>query len=96
MDALIWVNDCEGNFGPSFESALTKRLGFFYPFDYEGDGDIDFINARGMIIESSGNSDCRPGEGGGGDYIDFSVLLNVRPEAIRHPKVFKDGFEPQD
>lgn len=96
LDALVWVNDCSGHYAPVFETALTKRLGWYLPFDYEGDGDMDFIYAWVITIEMADNSDCRPEEGGGGDYIDFSILLNVRPEEIRFPAMFRDGFESQN
>jgi len=83
QDAPIWLNDCSGNF--SFASqvryVLPKPGSVYTPFDYDGDGDTDYLSAITQNLDISGTAGCGVGEGvtDGNDHIDFAVLLNQSP-----------------
>jgi len=79
LDTGIWLNDCQGGFSPATDPVLSKRGSVYLPLDFDGDGDIDMLSAIGRNLRISGTQGCSPGEGSGGDYIDFAVLLNQSP-----------------
>jgi len=81
--APIWLNDCSGNFTFATQTryVLPKPGSVYTPFDYDGDGDVDYLSAITQGFDISGTAGCSIGEAvtEGNDYIDFAVLLNQSP-----------------
>jgi len=78
--AMIWFNDCQGNFTPRTAPGPPKMGGYYIPLDFDGDGDTDLISAHPVNLHIAGIEGCSEGEyvedGFESDYIDFAVLLN--------------------
>lgn len=90
----IWLNDCRGEFVPVPGAMLGKPGMTLLPFDFDEDGDIDFLTSRSNSFSYFLGTSCDPEPLGGGeagaDWHDYAILENLRP--IR-PVLFDHRFE---
>ena len=96
MGRVVWLNDCRGAFVPVPGAMLGKPGMSMLPFDFDEDGDVDFLSGRINQFSNFFGQQCDPevwGESGGqtgADWHDFAILENLRP--IR-PVLFDHRFE---